>query len=284
MDDWTRWMIMKATEIWVTWFWRTCGKGMRNAANHESIRFYVWLNVYCQLMLLYLSQRRATPEVVAETEQTAELEAEIAELGKTIGDFTLNRDLASRIQEMTSAISKANRPVWAGMDPRHPNPARFATMIGKLSPMTNRAIDSYRVPKSVFSSYGNLAHRNLFNGITTATEPYSSIRRMASAFHGIDTSPTAAPKITGLGSQLARLATANMAARPDLRNVASGFLPSHQKSILDKLAVNRKPLWSGVDRLSTFNRANTALPIPNYFARLNGQLNDTRRRLNPPPR
>jgi hypothetical protein len=146
--------------------------------------------------------------------------------------------------------------------------------MSKLSPMTNREIEGYRVPNFGLP-YGMPTYKNLFNGIAPATKPYSNIIRMASAFHGIDNSPTATPKINVLGKQLRTLAAATAPGRTNLFNganfgIASKLNPttndlrkitgvkSPQESLLRAWSTNsdRKPWWSTVQRLNTFYRGN----------------------------
>lgn len=210
-----RWIIQWAAQAYAEWFFKRYGKEIRDSADRESIRLYVWLFVLYHTMLVYMSQSLARPEANAEADHTAELEDELEEIAEVLSGFTPSHGIASRLNEMASAMSKASRipqvpSLWSGMDLRQRHPEGLA-MQGNFWSISKRMIEANRVPDLSSVSPGTTVvqqiakYRELTNGIATAAGPFAKINERITAaaypLKGLDTGITAALTKHALGSK-----------------------------------------------------------------------------------
>ena len=206
-----RWIIQWAAQAYAEWFLKRYGKEIRDSADRESIRIYVWLLVQYHMIFLYLTQSLEQPESVAELDEedhTADLEAELAEIAEVLSGFAPRVDIVSRLNEQFSAISKIGRvsrvPRFStGLDLIKTD-IKGPSLDSGLSSITKRMIEATRISGSGSASSALTAiehlskYRVLNKDIATAASPFANMNEKILAasdpFKGINAQVAEAAK------------------------------------------------------------------------------------------
>lgn len=226
-----RWIIQWAAQAYAEWFLKRYGKDIRDSAERESIRLYVWLLVQYHMILLHLSQSLERPEPAAELEEedhTAELEAELAEITEVLRGFTPKLDISSQLNEQFSAISKIGRAprvpqFWSGMDLIRSD-MKGPSLDSGLSSITKRMIEATRISgsgsaSSALTAIEHLSKYSVLNkDIATVASPFAKMNEKILAapdpFKGINTQVAEAAK-NALGGKSRPYTAFGAAAKAD---------------------------------------------------------------------